>query len=73
MPFERKFLRENQIQNKRSPEEVERFRREKMVIIHQTRHHVPAPFLTFEEAVIPDYLMHEIQKIGFKTPTPIQS
>ncbi|XP_018326302.1 ATP-dependent RNA helicase dbp2 isoform X2 [Agrilus planipennis] len=34
---------------------------------------IPNPVFTFEEAGFPDYVMTEIKKIGFKTPTPIQS
>lgn len=34
---------------------------------------VPEPVLSFEEAGFPDYVMTELRKMGFKSPTAIQS
>ena len=33
----------------------------------------PAPITSFEEAGLPDYVMKEIAKAGFNSPTPIQA
>jgi ATP-dependent RNA helicase DDX5/DBP2 len=34
---------------------------------------VPKPCLTFEEASMPQYVLDEVLKCGFSSPTPIQS
>ena len=34
---------------------------------------VPKPVLTFEEASMPDYVLSEVNKQGFKEPSPIQA
>merc|ERR1719181_2102847 len=34
---------------------------------------IPKPVFTFEEASMPEYVLKEVLKQGFKEPTPIQS
>lgn len=34
---------------------------------------IPEPVLSFEEAGFPEYVMTELRKVGFKSPTAIQS
>lgn len=34
---------------------------------------VPKPVMTFDEASMPQYVLSEVLKCGFDTPTPIQS
>lgn len=34
---------------------------------------IPEPVLSFEEACFPEYVMSELRKMGFKSPTAIQS
>lgn len=53
-----------------SSSEVEEFRRKHQM--HITGTGVPKPVRTFEEASFPDYLLYEIKKAGFTSPTAIQ-
>merc|ERR1719463_206022 len=54
-----------------SEQEAESIRRDKSIsIVHG--HNVPKPVRTFEEASFPDYVLDEVQRVGFKEPTPIQ-
>jgi superfamily II DNA/RNA helicase len=46
--------------------------REKEIQIRSS-HHVPRPFITLEEASLPQYLLDMIHKVGFTAPTPIQA
>jgi len=41
--------------------------------IHVTGHGVPKPVTSFQEASFPSYVLSEVQRAGFKEPTPIQS
>lgn len=34
---------------------------------------VPKPCMSFEEASMPTYVLDEVMKLGFPSPTPIQS
>ena len=33
---------------------------------------IPKPVRSFEEASFPEYVLKEVDKLGFKSPTPIQ-
>ena len=55
----------------RSSEEVDRYRSEKD--IHVKGDGVPKPVTTFEEASFPEYVLEEVNRAGFKDPTPIQA
>merc|ERR1719463_353013 len=54
-----------------SEQEAESIRRSKNVTIVEGTN-VPKPVRTFEEASFPDYVLDEVQRVGFKEPTPIQ-
>lgn len=51
--------------------EIEEWRRSKEISLKGKS--IPEPVLNFEEAGFPDYVMNELRKMGFKSPTPIQS
>merc|ERR1719412_2211012 len=52
-------------------DEAERIRRAKNITIVEGRH-IPKLVRTFEEASFPEYVLYEIQRAGFKEPSPIQ-
>ncbi|EER06839.1 RNA helicase, putative [Perkinsus marinus ATCC 50983] len=69
--FQKHFYVEHPRVAAMTPEEVELVRRRLDIeIIHGVD--VPNPITQFEEACLPDYIMVEIQKAGFVSPTPIQ-
>eukprot|EP00735_Rhodelphis_limneticus_P008217 TRINITY_DN2105_c1_g1::TRINITY_DN2105_c1_g1_i1::g.12738::m.12738 TRINITY_DN2105_c1_g1::TRINITY_DN2105_c1_g1_i1::g.12738 ORF type:complete len:546 (-),score=117.26,sp/Q9C718/RH20_ARATH/66.36/0.0,DEAD/PF00270.24/2.8e-45,Helicase_C/PF00271.26/2.5e+03,Helicase_C/PF00271.26/3.7e-25,ResIII/PF04851.10/0.041 TRINITY_DN2105_c1_g1_i1:135-1772(-) len=70
--FEKNFYREHPAVSARSPQEIDSFRRHHLIHI-RSNVPVPHPVTTFEEASFPDYVLDEIKKAGFTTPTPIQS
>ncbi|KRX07065.1 P-loop containing nucleoside triphosphate hydrolase [Pseudocohnilembus persalinus] len=70
-PFTKVFYKEGQ--SKRSSEEVEKFRKEKEVIIKEAYCKVPNPFISWDETYFPPYIMNEIKNAGFPNPTAIQS
>ncbi|CAI5461202.1 unnamed protein product [Closterium sp. Yama58-4] len=51
--------------------EVEEYRRRRQISVEGRG--VPKPCRTFEEASFPDYVLVEVQRAGFKEPTPIQA
>ncbi|CAD6886969.1 unnamed protein product [Tilletia controversa] len=55
----------------RSPAEIDAYRKLKQMTIQGTG--IPKPVTSFDEAGFPDYIMREIQKMGFTEPSPIQS
>ncbi|XP_024530928.1 ATP-dependent RNA helicase-like protein DB10 [Selaginella moellendorffii] len=54
-----------------SPFDVDSYRRQHEITIVGTN--VPAPFITFESAGLPDEVLREVQLAGFTAPTPIQA
>ena len=70
VPFQKDFYVENPIVSARSNEEIEQFRRQHEMTLSGTN--IPRPVYTFEEASFPDYLLAEVKKAGFTTPTAIQ-
>ena len=70
VPFQKDFYVENPIVAARSNEEIETFRRQHEMTLTGTN--IPRPVYTFEEASFPDYLLAEVKKAGFTTPTAIQ-
>merc|ERR1719463_365403 len=54
-----------------SEQEAESIRRSKNITIVEGDK-VPKPVRTFEEASFPDYVLDEVQRVGFREPTPIQ-
>merc|ERR1719291_1185712 len=53
------------------PQEADRIRRAKNITI-VAGHNIPKPVRTFEEASFPEYVLQEVQRAGFREPTPIQ-
>ena len=70
-PFEKSFYVEDPRVSERSDREVEEFRRSKEMTLQGTN--IPKPVETFEEAGYPDYILSEINKLGFSAPSSIQS
>lgn len=54
----------------RSPYEVEQYRRAKEITVDGK---APNPIQHFTEAGFPDYVMREVEKQGYDSPTPIQA
>ena len=71
VPFEKNFYLEHPDVTKRSEAEAEAWRASKQIVVRGTD--VPKPCLTFDEASMPEYVLSEVVKCGFATPTPIQS
>ncbi|RZF39313.1 hypothetical protein LSTR_LSTR016586, partial [Laodelphax striatellus] len=70
-PFKKDFYLPHEDVVDRSVEEVERYRKEKEITLKGKN--IPDPVLTFEEANFPDYVMKEMDRLGFKQPTAIQA
>jgi len=71
VPFEKNFYLEHPDVSKRSEAEAEAWRASKQIVVRGAD--VPKPCLTFDEASMPEYVLSEVLKCGFSTPTPIQS
>lgn len=69
--FEKHFYKEDESVARRSPRDVDAFRREHEITV-QGRD-VPRPVENFDEAGFPGYVMSEVKAQGFSRPTPIQS
>jgi len=69
--FEKDFYQQHPDVSRMSEDEADRIRRNKQITIVYGRN-VPKPVRTFEEASFPDYVLEEIQRVGFKEPSPIQ-
>ena len=69
--FEKNFYMEHPDVGKRSEQEAAEWRASKQIVV--VGKDVPKPCLTFEEASMPEYILSEVLKCGFQSPTPIQS
>ncbi|KAM0749987.1 DEAD-domain-containing protein [Meredithblackwellia eburnea MCA 4105] len=69
-PFEKNFYVEHPNVAAKTGGEVERARAEMAMTIRGNN--VPKPVMSFDETSFPDYIMHEIKRSGFSTPSPIQ-
>ncbi|XP_046583225.1 LOW QUALITY PROTEIN: ATP-dependent RNA helicase DBP2-like [Haliotis rubra] len=69
--IEKNFYREHPNVVNRSPEELQAFYNENQITIRGRD--VPKAILAFDEANIPDYVMHQIRRNNWQKPTPIQS
>jgi len=69
--FEKNFYQEHPAVVAMSPEEADHIRRSKNITIVDGRN-IPKPVRTFEEASFPEYVLEEIQRAGFREPSPIQ-
>ncbi len=68
--FEKDFYMEHPDVKNRSDKEVRAYRKKHDITV--TGNNVPKPTTKFEEASFPDYVLSEVQRCGFKEPTPIQ-
>lgn len=70
-PFKKDFYIPHINVSNRPYFEVEEWRKMKEISLKGKS--IPEPVLNFDEAGFPDYVMTEVRKMGFKSPTPIQS
>jgi len=69
--FEKDFYQQHPAVGSMSEEQAEEIRRLKQIqVVSGVR--CPKPVRTFEEASFPDYILDEINYVGFKEPTAIQ-
>ncbi|KAH8419240.1 hypothetical protein KR222_011834 [Zaprionus bogoriensis] len=69
-PFKKNFYQEHPTVANRSPYEVQRYRDEHEITV---RGQAANPIQDFSEAYLPDYVLKEIRRQGYKSPTPIQA
>ncbi|ALC46417.1 Rm62 [Drosophila busckii] len=69
-PFKKNFYQEHPTVANRSPYEVQRYRDEHEITV---RGQAANPIQDFGEAYLPDYVVKEIRRQGYKSPTPIQA
>jgi len=70
VPFQKNFYVEHPDVAARSQQEVDEFRTKHEMKV--TGSNIPRPVYSFVEANFPDYLLAEVAKAGFTTPTGIQ-
>ncbi|KAG0238406.1 ATP-dependent RNA helicase dbp2 [Actinomortierella wolfii] len=69
--FEKNFYQEHPDVTARSDAQVAEFRAKHEMTLYGPN--IPKPVETFEEANFPSYVLKEVQALGFKAPTAIQS
>lgn len=69
-PFKKNFYQEHPNVASRSPYEVQRYRDEHEITV---RGQAQNPIQDFSEVYLPDYVMKEIRRQGYKAPTAIQA
>jgi len=69
--FEKHFFFEHPAVKARSQEEVDEWL--KKHVCAPEGNNIPKPVFNFNEASLPDYILSEIARAGFVSPTPIQS
>ncbi|PVD37618.1 hypothetical protein C0Q70_00214 [Pomacea canaliculata] len=69
--FQKNFYKELPSVANRSPIETQQFRRAHCITVSGKL--VPNPIMAFEEANFPDYVMTQVRKNSWTSPTPIQS
>ncbi|KAJ2764315.1 ATP-dependent RNA helicase dbp2, partial [Coemansia linderi] len=69
--FEKNFYKESPAVAARSRQEVDEYRAKYQMTV--TGNNIPNPITSFAEANFPDYVISEIEKLGFEKPTAIQS
>ncbi|KAK7590090.1 hypothetical protein V9T40_001703 [Parthenolecanium corni] len=70
-PFTKDFYKPHPRVQNRSPDEVQRYRREREITV--AGKDVPNPIMEFDEINFPDFIIQEIKKQGFTGPTSIQA
>merc|ERR1719491_2166048 len=71
VPFEKDFYIEHPDVTKRTEKEAQAWRTSKQIVSLGAI--LPKPCMSFDEASMPEYILNEVLKQGFKAPTPIQS
>merc|ERR1719162_2493333 len=71
VPFEKDFYIEHPDVTKRTEKDADDWRASKQIVI--VGEGLPKPCMSFDEASMPEYILNEVLKQGFKAPTPIQS
>ncbi|XP_077068073.1 putative ATP-dependent RNA helicase DDX5 isoform X2 [Siphateles boraxobius] len=69
--FEKNFYQEHHEVSRRSPQDVEHYRRTKEITVKGRD--CPKPIMKFHEASFPNYVMDVITKQNWTDPTPIQA
>ncbi|KAJ2699285.1 ATP-dependent RNA helicase dbp2 [Coemansia sp. IMI 209128] len=69
--FEKNFYKESPAVAARSRQEIDEYRAKYQMTV--TGNNIPNPITSFAEANFPDYVISEIEKLGFEKPTAIQS
>ncbi|PVU88705.1 hypothetical protein BB559_005444 [Furculomyces boomerangus] len=69
--FEKNFYIEDPRVTQRSNYEIDEFKKLHKMTTAGTN--IPKPVTRFDEAGFPDYVLDEVEKLGFTQPTPIQS
>ena len=67
VPFEKNFYMEHPDVTKRSEQDATDWRASKQIVV--VGRDVPKPCLTFDEASMPEYILSEVLKQGFQSPT----
>ncbi|KAL8601466.1 putative ATP-dependent RNA helicase ddx17 [Nucella lapillus] len=70
-PFQKNFYVESPTTAARNPTQIDEFRRTHQITV--SGRYIPSPILTFAEASFPDYVMNQVKKNSWTSPTPIQS
>jgi len=71
IPVQKDFYQEHSQVTALTEQEVSAWRVEKSITCFGVG--IPKPVITFEQSRFPEYLLDEIKKAGFSSPTPIQS
>merc|ERR1719162_2286836 len=71
VPFEKDFYIEHPDVTKRTEKDADDWRASKQIVI--VGEGLPKPCMSFDEASMPEYILNEVLKQGFKAPTAIQS
>ncbi|CAL1545846.1 unnamed protein product [Lymnaea stagnalis] len=69
--FEKNFYKEHPNVSRRSPSEIEQFYEANQITVNGKS--IPKPIFTFEEGNFPDYVVNQIRKNCWQSPTAIQS
>jgi len=69
--FEKNFYQEHPAVTNRSPMEIQQFHQAQTITV--SGNNVPNPIFTFEEGNFPDYVMNQIKRNSWQSPTSIQS
>ncbi|GFN96911.1 ATP-dependent RNA helicase dbp2 [Plakobranchus ocellatus] len=69
--FEKNFYKEHPVVTRRGHHEIQQFYAAQQITV--AGKNVPKPVFSFEEGGFPDYVMNQIRKNGWQSPTAIQS